>query len=273
MDEKYTLKAYKGFNKDMTCKDFHYEEGGEYEMPENEVKVCSKGFHSCERPLDILGYYSPANSVYHEVEIGGKMDKNGEDTKVASSRIKVGAKLDIRGLVKAHIEFVREHCTTEYTDPKLATAGEYGAATAGDSGAATAGYSGAATAGDSGAATAGEYGAATAGEYGAATTGEYGAATAGYRGAATAGEYGAATAGNSGAATSRGSVAVGEDGVATARATTPKAKGGLGAVLVLAREQEYSYDLAEWKAEVVDGERIKADTWYTLKDGRFIECE
>ena len=249
MEEKYTLKAYKGFNKDMTCKGFQYAEGGEYEMPENEVEVCSKGFHSCERPLDILGYYSPANSVYHEVEIGGKIDKKSGDTKVASSRIKVGARLDIRGLVKAHIKYVKEHCTTEHTDPKLATAGEYGAATAG------------------------EYGAATAGEYGAATAGDGGAATAGYRGAATAGEYGAATAGDSGAATSRGSVAVGENGVATARATTPKAKGGLGAVLVLAREQEDSYDLVEWKTEVVDGERIKADTWYTLKDGQFIECE
>ena len=217
MEEKYTLKAYKGFNKDMTCKGFQYAEGGEYEMPENEVAVCEKGFHSCERPLDILSYYSPANSVYHEVEIGGKMDKKGSDTKVASSRIKVGARLDIRGLVKAHIEYVKEHCTTEHTEPKLATAG--------------------------------------------------------YRGAATAGEYGAATAGEFGAATSRGSAAVGENGVATARATTPKAKGGLGAVLVLAREQEDSYDLAEWKAEVVDGERIKADTWYTLKDGQFIECK
>ena len=209
----------------MTCKGFQYAEGGEYEMPENEVAVCEKGFHSCERPLDILSYYSPANSVYHEVEIGGKMDKKGSDTKVASSRIKVGARLDIRGLVKAHIEYVKEHCTTEHTEPKLATAG----------------YRGAATAGDRGAATAGAYGAATAGEYGAAT--------------------------------SRGSAAVGENGVATVRATTPKAKGGLGAVLVLAREQEDSYDLAEWKAEVVDGERIKADTWYTLKDGQFIECE
>ena len=241
MEEKYTIKAYKGFNKDMTCKGFQYAEGGEYEMPENEVAVCEKGFHSCERPLDILSYYSPANSVYHEVEIGGKMDKKGSDTKVASSRIKVGARLDIRGLVKAHIEYVKEHCTTEHTEPKLATAGDRGAA--------------------------------TAGEFGAATAGNSGAATAGYGGAATAGDRGAATAGYSGAATSRGSAAVGENGVATVRATTPKAKGGLGAVLVLAREQEDSYDLAEWKAEVVDGERIKADTWYTLKDGQFIECE
>ena len=281
MESKYTLKAYKGFNKDMTCKGFQYAEGGEYEIPENEVVICEKGFHSCERPLDILGYYSPANSVYHEVEIGGKMDKEGGDTKVASSRIKVGARLDIRGLVKAHIKYVKEHCTTEHTDTKLATAGDRGAATAGYRGAATAGEYGAATAGYSGAATAGEYGAATAGEYGAATAGYSGAATAGDRGAATAGDSGAATAGDrgaatagySGAATSRGSVAVGENGVATARATNPKAKGGLGAVLVLAREQEYSYDLAEWKAEVVDGERIKADTWYTLKDGQFIECE
>ena len=118
----------------------------------------------------------------------------------------------------------------------------------------------------SGAATAGSYGAATAGSYGAATAGSYGAATAGYRGAATAGYRGAATAGDSGAATSRGKASVGKDGAALARGNNVKAMGGLGAILVLVEEEADSYDIRHWKAVVVDGETIKADTWYTLND-------
>ena len=167
-------------------------------------------------------------------------------------------------------------------DYGAATAGNSGAATAGDYGAATAGYRGAATAGDYGAATAGDYGAATAGYRGAATAGDYGAATAGYRGAATAGNSGAATAGDSGAATAgdygaataRGSVTVGKDGCGLVRGTLGdiKIRGGMGAILVICAEKKENYDIVGWKAAVVDGEIIKADTWYTLRDGEFVEA-
>ena len=108
-------------------------------------------------------------------------------------------------------------------------------------------------------------GAATAGFYGAATAGDKGAATAGYKGAATAGSYGAAT--------SRGTSAVGGNGIACARGNGCKVKGGIGSVLVLVEEESCNYDIKAWKAEVVDGERIKADVFYTLKDGEFVECE
>ena len=88
---------------------------------------------------------------------------------------------------------------------------------------------------------------------------------------ATAGSYGAATAGSCGAATSRGSVAVGKNGVATVRGNNIKAKGDIGAIITIAVEQENNYDIKEWKTLVVDGDTIKADTWYTLKHGEFIE--
>ena len=88
---------------------------------------------------------------------------------------------------------------------------------------------------------------------------------------ATAGDSGAATAGNRGAATSRGSVAVGKNGVATVRGNNIKAKGGLGAIITIVVEQDDNYDIKEWKTLVVDGETIKEDTWYTLKDGEFVE--
>ena len=162
-----TIKSYKGFKKDMTCRDFKYEEGKEYETG-GYIEACENGFHACERPIDVFSYYPPAESVYHEVEQSGEISRDSGDSKVASSKIKIGARLDIRRLVSAQIEYVKSHTTTEHTDPKMATAGSYGAATAGDRGAATAG----------------SYGAATAGSYGAATS----------RGASAVGEDGAALA-------------------------------------------------------------------------------
>ena len=300
------IKSYKGFDKDLKCRGFQYEIGKEYE--ETEAKACEKGFHACEMPIEVLGYYPPGSgSRYCLVEQSGDISKHSDDSKIASSKIKIGAEIGIPGLVKAQIEYVKAHCTNEHNaEPgKAATAGCRGAATAGDSGAATAGDSGAATAGSYGAATAGSYGAATAGSYGAATAGyrgaatagSYGAATAGYRGAATAGDsgaatagsygaatagsYGAATAGDSGAATagyrgaatSRGSVSVGEDGVGTVRGNDVKIRGGLGAYLSIAIEKKNSFEIEEHKTFVIDGEQYKADTWYTLKNGEIIPVE
>ena len=98
-------------------------------------------------------------------------------------------------------------------------------------------------------------------------------ATAGYRGAATAGNRGAATAGDSGAATAKGSVSVGKNGCGLVRGNDVKIKGGLGAVLVICEENADNWDIKEWKAFVVDGADIKADTWYKLVDGKPVEAE
>ena len=255
MEQK--LKTYKAFDKDLSCRGFKYEVGKEYEET-GDIKACEKGFHACPYPLDVFGYYAPAGSRFCEVEQSGKID-DSESDKVCSSKIRIGAELDIRGLVKAAISFVKERCTNECNaEPgKPATAGDYGAATAGDYGAATAGDSGAATAGDSGAATAGDSGAATAGDYGAAT--------AGYRGAATAGDYGAATA--------RGKASTGSNGLSMARGNNVQVKGGIGAILVIAEEREDTCDIVDWKAVLVDGEVVKADTWYRLENGELVEVD
>ena len=310
------MKSYKGFDKDLKCRGFQYEIGEEYEC--EDAVTCETGFHACERPLDVFSYYPPASSRYCEVEQGGKTDANSDDSKIASTKIKIGTEIGIPGLVKAQIEYVKAHTTTEHTDPKAATAGDSGAATAGNRGAATAGYCGAATAGDSGAATAGDSGAATAGvcgaatagycgaatagDGGAATAGNRGAATAGNCGAATAGDCGAATAGNSGAATagdcgaatagdggaatagnsgaatagdcgyalSGGRSACGEKGVAVVRGNEPKAKGGLGAVLVIIKTDDDG-EIETVKTVTVDDEKVKVDTWYTIKGKRLVE--
>jgi hypothetical protein len=252
------MKAFKGFNKDLQCtpdgKVFQYEIGKTYE--EDKAKLCNAGFHACEAPLDVFNHYEPANNRFCEVELDEVSDqRDGSDTKRVGKKITIGAEIGIPGLVKAHIEYVKARCTNEHTDPERATAGYHGAATAGSRGAATAGSRGAATAGDGGAATAGDGGAATAGSRGAAT--------AGSRGAATAGEYGAATA--------KGKASVGKNGVALVRGDDVKAKGGIGSILVICNENTDNYDIAEWKAALVDGETIKADTWYQLVDGEFKE--
>jgi hypothetical protein len=257
------LKAFKGFDKNLQCRGFQYEPGKSYEEPR--ANLCHGGFHACERPLDVFGYYPPATSRYAEVDLDGVTEQRDGDSKRVGTKITIGAEFSIPLLAKAHFEYVKSHTTFEHTDPKQATAGFKGAATAGDSGAATAG--------DSGAATAGNYGAATAGNYGAATAGDSGAATAGFKGAATAGFKGAATAGDSGAATSKGSVSVGENGVGLVRGNGIKAKGGIGAILVIAVENECDSDIKEWKAFVVDGEKIKANTWYTLRNDEIVEAD
>ena len=211
------IKAYKGFNKDMTCRDFQFEEGKEY-VHDGEVEVCEGGFHACERPLDCFDYYYHAESVYHEVELGGDISKSSDGTKVAAKKIKIGARLDIAGLIKAQFEYVKDHTTSDCADPEAASAGENGAASAGENGAASAGKNGAASAGPWGAASAGHKGAASAGKNGAASAGHKGAASAGSWGVASAGSWGAASAGPWGAASagSWGAASAGHKGAASA---------------------------------------------------------
>ena len=231
MEQK--IKAYKAFDKDLSCRGFKYKVGKEYEET-GDIKACEKGFHACPYPLDVFGYYAPAGSRFCEVEQSGKID-DSESDKVCSSKIRIGAELDIRGLVKAAVSYVKERCTNECNAKpgKPATAGNGGAATAGDGGAATAGNYGAATAGDSGAATAGDRGAATA----------------------------------------RGKASTGSNGLSVARGENVQVKGGIGAILVIAEERDDTYDIVDWKAVVVDGEVVKADTWYRLENGELVEVD
>lgn len=95
--------------------------------------------------------------------------------------------------------------------------------------------------------------------------------TAGYHGAATAGYRGVATAGYHGAATAKGSVSVGANGCGLVRGNNVKIRGGIGAILVICEESDNNFDIKCWKAFVVDGETVKADTWYKLADGEIVE--
>lgn len=105
------MKAFKGFNKDLTCRGYQYEEGKEFHT--ERAECCGTGFHACEYPLDCFGYYDPAHSVYHEVELSGEMDKSGDNTKVCATDIKIGARLSIAGLVKMAIDFTMSKVNKE----------------------------------------------------------------------------------------------------------------------------------------------------------------
>ena len=221
------MKAYKGFNKDMTCRGFQYEIGKEYET--DAADLCRIGFHACENPLDCFSHYAPGNSRYCEVEIEDNGQRSSEDSKVVGKKIKIGAELSTEQICKLHFEYVRSRC-----DPAKTNA-------------------------------AGDRKSASAGRYGSASAGRYGSASAGDGGSASAGDYGVSA--------SRGSSSAGENGVAAARGKHAKVRGGIGSVLVVCVEKKDSYEIAEWKAAVVDGERIRPDTWYTVENGEFKEAD
>ena len=147
------MKAFKGFNKDLTCRGFQYKVGETYE--EERAELCSAGFHACESPVACLQHYDPATSVYHEVELEEVSNEKDTDTKRVGKKITIGAEIGIPEICRLTFEYVKEHCTNENNAEagKPATAGNRGAATAGEYGAATAGNRGAATAGYAGAAT------------------------------------------------------------------------------------------------------------------------
>ena len=105
------MTTYKGMNAEMTCRGFQYEVGKEYET--ETADVCSSGFHACEYPLDVFSYYSPNNSRFFEVEQSGELSRDEDDTKVASTKIKIGAEIGISGLVKAAVKYTRERTHEE----------------------------------------------------------------------------------------------------------------------------------------------------------------
>ena len=130
-----TIVSYKGFDKDLKCRGFQYEVGKEYEEPK--AKACESGFHACEQPLDVFNYYHPKDgSRFCVVEQAGEISKENADSKVASSKIKIGAEIGIPGLVKAQIEYVKSRCNTnEVGKDNTALTGGYGSVLYGGEGA------------------------------------------------------------------------------------------------------------------------------------------
>ena len=225
------IKSYKGFNRDLTCRGKQYEVGKEYE--EDRAQSCECGMHACEYPLDCFSYYDPAHSVYYEVEQSGDLSRRGDDSKVASTKMKIRAEINIAGMVKASINYIRERIKEEKGSDDYC-----GASSA-------TGYKGASLA-------TGDYGASLA-------TGNCGASSAtGYKGASSAKD---------------------PESIAIAWGYKGQVSGVKGSFLVLA---DWEGDESEyWKADTwklkgakmvrVDGEHIKENTWYTMRNGKIVE--
>ena len=240
MSEK--IIAYKAMDKNMMCRGKQYEVGKTYH--ENKADCCRAGMHACENPLDVLHYYPLKDSPrFFEVECGGNVDKSGEDSKMACTELKVKGELNFAGLVKATVNavFNRVKGKEPFSSGDSSTAGSSGD------------YSTAGSSGDS--STAGSSGSySTAG-----SSGDY--STAG-----SSGDY--STAAATGAYCSV--KADGKDNIAVANGAHSKARGALGCYLVLT-EYEDSGNMLLAKMAKVDGAVIKENTWYTLKNGEFVE--
>ena len=223
------IKAYKGFDKSLQCRGFQFEVGKEYEEPAAEV--CKKGFHACEIPLEVLSHYEPGKgSRYCVVEQSGEISREADSTKVASSKIKIGAEIGIPGLIKAQIEYVLEKATPS---GKHHTTGSRSANSA---------------------------------------TGDWSANSAtGSRSANSAAGYGSA---NISTGSHCKNDAAGERNIGVAWGPNSFCKGSIGSYLVLSEWGEWDgkkYPFIGASMLVVDGDNIKPDTWYALKNGHVVE--
>ena len=265
------IKGYKGFGKDLKCRGYQYEVGKDYEH-DGKVSCCNSGFHFCENPMDVLNYYNPADSRYCEVEGSGTIDKDTKDTndtKVAVSKLHISEEIGLKGLIEAGVKFIldkvnwkdNKESNTVYRSAATNTGYRSAATNTGD-------YSAATNTGDQSSAT-------NTGDYSAATnTGRQSSATnTGYRSAATnTGDYSAAT--NTGDYSA--AIVEGKDSIAIVTGYGSKAKGTLGCWIVLTEHGEWNGNdlpIKEVKAFKVDGEIVKADTFYKLIDGEAVEVE
>ena len=237
------MRGFKGFNPDMTCRGFQYEEGKTYET--DEATLCEKGFHACLAPLDVFSYYTPCDkngnlNKFHEVELEEVDEKRDNDTKVCAKKIKIGAELNFFGLAKAHVEYVKEHVDKEKVEE--ADENQSAASVTGDQSAAS----------------------VTGNRSAASVTGDQSAASVtGYRSAASVTGYRSAA------------TAEGKESVALAWGVDGKAKAALGSYIALAewKADENGYKLVCARMHKVDGKIIKPDTFYKLKGGKFVEVK
>ena len=126
MKEENKIIAYKGFDKDLKCRDTQYEVGKTYET-DGDIKCCNSGFNACENPFDVFGYYAPADSRYCKVEQSGTLSKDADDSKVASSKIRVQCEIGLKGIIEAGVKFIFDK--VNWKDNKESNTGNRSAAT------------------------------------------------------------------------------------------------------------------------------------------------
>ena len=249
------IKSYKGFDKNLKCRDFQYEIGKEYEM-DGEIKVCSRGFHACESPFEVFDHYPMIDSRFCEVEQDGNISKEDRGTKICSSKIKIKAELKLADMINLGVEWLKEITSPKKMKTSIKDNSSGNGAQIGSSGyVAQIGSSGnGAKIGSSG------YGAQIGSSGNGAQIGSSG--------------YGAQI-GSSGNGAQIDST--GEDCVIMCAGINSVAKASKGSWITLS-EWSYSDKKQRYipvcvKTEFVDGEKIKADTYYKLDGGVFKEIQ
>ncbi|ECQ7768478.1 hypothetical protein F0Z22_18555 [Salmonella enterica] len=260
------IVTFKGFNKDLTCRDFQFAIGETFHH-DGKVEACGSGFHACECPFDVFSYYPPAESRYAETISFGVIDREEEgDTKIASASITIKAELTLPQFIQRGIEWIWSKIDKSL-EQQIMTGNRSAATNTGDWSAATntGNWSAATNTGNWSAATnTGNWSAATnTGDWSAATnTGNWSAAT-------NTGDWSAATnTGNWSAAEVSGS-----QSVAASLGIEGKARASEGGAIVLCYRDEDG-ELIHIRASKVGENGIMPDIWYQLnEDGEFVECE
>ena len=240
------IKSYKGFDKNLKCRDFQYEIGKEYEM-DGEIKVCSRGFHACESPFDVFDHYTMIDSRFCEVEQDGNISKEDRGTKICSSKIKIKAELKLADMIYLGVEWLKEITSPEKIKTSIKdNSSGYGAKIGSSGNDAKIGSSG----NDAKIGSSGNY----------AQIG-------------SSGNY--AKIGSSGDGAQIDST--GEGCVIMCAGINSVAKASKGSWITLS-EWSYSDKKQRYipvcvKTEFVDGEKIKADTYYKLAGGVFKEIQ
>jgi len=305
---KKVITSYKAFDKNMQCRGFQYEVGKEYEM-DGEIKCCNRGFHACKSPIEVWNYYDMLNSRYAEVEQSGKIEKEENSTKVCSSHIKIKAELKLADIINIGVEWLKDITSPSKVKAdgvlndngdrrkqigssgdyaKIGSSGDY--AKIGSSGnSAQIGSSGNyAQIGSSGdyaqIGSSGNYAQiGSSGNYAKiGSSGNYAqiGSSGDYAKIGSSGDY--AKIGSSGDYAKIGSSgdyaqidSTGEDSVIMCAGNSSRAKAKVGSWITLAEwkwSDEKKRDVPVYvKTEYVDGENIKADTWYQLKNRKFVE--
>ena len=240
------IKSYKGFDKNLKCRDFQYEIGKEYEM-DGEIKVCNRGFHACESPFDVFDHYTMIDSRFCEVEQDGNISKEDRGTKICSSKIKIKAELKLADMINLGVEWLKEITSPEKIKTSIKDNSSGNGAQIGSSG-------NGAQIGSSG----------NGAQIGSSGNGAK-IGSSGYGAKIGSSGYGAKID------------STGEGCVIMCAGINSVAKASKGSWITLS-EWSYSDKKKRYipvcvKTEFVDGEKIKADTYYKLAGGVFKEIQ
>ncbi|MCS8976312.1 hypothetical protein N1E99_02045 [Pseudomonas aeruginosa] len=247
------VTAYKGFKQDLTCRGYQFEIGGTYKH-EGEVEACASGFHSCEYPLDVFGYYAPGESRFAIVKASGQLSRHDDDSKIASATLVVEAEISMPTMISRALDWIMSKVDKSVEQTVV---GETASNTGYQSAASNTGYQSAAsnTGNRSAASNTGYQSAASnTGDYSAASnTGDYSAASnTGYQSAAEVS---------------------GKESVAASLGIEGRARASAGSAIVLCHRDDEGR-LIHIRASKVGENGVEPDTWYQLNaEGEFVEFD